>query len=116
MENAVSIASLGVLGTVTGALIWFLKKLFTQNDTTLRENTMANKCLATSIDNLNETMKLNEASQKAFQAGVVASLSKISSVQDTIAERQVEMYKHIDTKIMNVQSMTVEKETIKRKG
>ena len=114
MENAVAIAALGILGSVVAALVWLLKKLFTQNDTTLTKNTNINASLAKSIDNLNDTMKCNEENRLEFQTGVVNSLKKISEVQDTISNRQVDMYEHINTKIMNVENMTVGKETVKK--
>ena len=115
MENAVAIAALGILGGVVTALIWLLKRLFNQNDTTLKLNTEINANLAKSIDNLNDTMLSNDKNRIEFQTGVIATLKKLSEVQDSIACKQTDMYNKIETKTMNVSEMNVAHETIKAK-
>ena len=107
MENAVAIAALGILGTVVAALIWLLKKLFNQNDTTIKELTAV-------LAKLDKTMVSNDENRVEFQTGVVATLKKLSDVQDSIACKQTVMYEKIEAKTMNVNQMNVAHETVKK--
>ena len=52
MDDAVSLAALGIVATVCGAMVWLLKGLFKQNDGTLKEVAKNNALLADSIKKL----------------------------------------------------------------
>jgi len=106
MENAVAIASLGILGSVVASLIWLLKKLFNQNDTTIKDLTVI-------LDKLNTSINIDDTDRREFQTCVVNTLSKLSENQDIISNRQVELYRHISTKLMNVENMVVNHEIVK---
>ena len=54
LESTVVLAALGVVATIAGALVWLLKKLFTQNDDTIKQNTSATIELSKSINRLSE--------------------------------------------------------------
>lgn len=60
--EAIVLAALGIMATITAALVWLLKKLFTQNDTTLREGNKVSLRLSMSID------KLAAASEEQIKA------------------------------------------------
>lgn len=53
--ESIVLAALGIMATVVGVLVWLLKKLFTQSDTTIKENNKANQKLALSIERLAES-------------------------------------------------------------
>ena len=115
-QSGVSLASLGIVATLVAGLIWLLKAQFNQNTSTIRKNTDVIEKLTEVIDELSNSLKKRDKTDHDFQIKVSNILDKISTTQDTIADRQVEMYAKIDTSVMNVGTMNVNKKIVKKKG
>lgn len=88
-DSSVILAALGIMGTIVGALVWLLKKLFNQNDTTVKEGNKVNLKLAASIDKLAEASQeqvkhsREEASkQRSFEKLVIAKLDELGEKAD----------------------------------
>ena len=114
-QSGVSLASLGIVATLVAGLIWLLKAQFTQNTTTIQKNTDVIEKLTEVIDELSDSLKKRDKTDLEFQMKVSTILNKISTTQDTIADRQLEMYAKIDTSVMNVDTMNVKNEIVKSK-
>ena len=79
----------GILATTIGALIWLLKKLFTQSEKTLKEGNLASVALAKAIDKLSASSdeqlrlsRLREKEELRWQALVVKKLEEIDAKVD----------------------------------
>ena len=114
--SEVALASLAIMATMVGALVWIVKKQFISQETTIKQNTEAlennNEAygkLSDLIDGmLNKLNVQDERDQK-----VLDILDKISSKQDCI-------YDTITTTNMNVETLVVnhldKSRTVKCKG
>lgn len=111
-QSGVSLASLGIVATLVAGLIWLLKAQFNQNNSTIQKNTDVIEKLTDVIDELSDSLKKRDKTDHDFQIKVSNILDKISTTQDTISERQVKMYKTLNTSVLNVDTMNVNKEFI----
>lgn len=82
--SEVALAALGIMATIVGVLVWLLKKLFTQNESTIKENSKSNSLLATSITRLANASeeqvraaRTRDEEHRSFQAHVVEKLDLI---------------------------------------
>ena len=88
----ITITSLGILASTVGALIWLLKKLFNQNNTTIKD-------LSSILSKLNDTIDNNDSKNCEFQAKVVDALDRVLKLQNSIEERQKNLYDKVEKKI-----------------
>ena len=109
--DAIVIATLGIMGTMVGVLVWLIKKQFDQNDTNTKESNTTNRSLAASINRLSvASEKQIEATQESrdenrrFQERVINKL-------DTIDEKADRNFTAIKTQTIKTQ--TVEHQTSK---
>ena len=91
----VALAALGITATVAGALVWLLKKLFDQNDTTLHQNTAALTELTKTLTHLNASIAANDKADREFQKTVLRYLVSLDKKADrnhdaTIGKQTVE--------------------------
>lgn len=87
----VALAALGIMATIVGVLVWLLKKLFTQNETTVQDNSKSNAQLASAIARLadasEETISASKArdeEQRSFQQLVIQKLDGLDGKADSI--------------------------------
>ncbi|WP_437770603.1 hypothetical protein [Arthrobacter sp. KNU40] len=106
-DSAVILAALGIMATIVGALVWLLKKLFTQNDTTVKEGNKVNLKLAASIDKLaeasNEQIKQSRdqaSKQRKFEELVIKKLDELGAKadrnHDAIVNKQTVREQHVE--------------------
>lgn len=114
----VALAALAIMATVVAALVWLLKKLFTQSDTTLKEGNKASVQLANSIDRLatasEEQIKSGrerDAEQIKFQRVVLKSLATL----DEKADRNYEATSNMNVTHQHVQNQVVQTEVVEAK-
>lgn len=74
-QTSIALAALGIVGTLCAALIWLLKKLFTQNEDVLGK-------LSCSIDTLSDVLSNNDKRDLDFQKLVIKQLKDIESKTD----------------------------------
>ena len=86
LESTVVLAALGIVATISGALVWLLRKLFTQNDDTIKQNTSATIELSKSINKLSEaslkqssTFEHQERATQEWQDYVITRFDNIDS-------------------------------------
>lgn len=70
LESAVILSALGIVSALAGALIWLLKKLFTQNEVILAK-------VSNSIDKLSDTLDQSNEGRTEFRHHVVTTLGTI---------------------------------------
>lgn len=94
--SSVALAALGVVATISGALVWLLKKLFTQNDDTLKALAKSNGILASSIDKLavssekqTNVIEKQEKSAEQWQKYVKLRFDKLEKLSTDILDTQV---------------------------
>lgn len=112
MDGAeVAITALGIMASVVGALVWLLRKLFTQNESVLAK-------LAGSIDGLHEFLKEERLSRterdtlnEQFQTKVIDHLDHINTKTSAIL---VKADRNYEATIANQQvgTQVVENQTI----
>ena len=92
----VALAALGITGTIAGALVWLLKKLFNQNDGTLKEVVKSNALLSTSINKLalaseKQTLAIErqELSTAKWQEYVTKRFDKLEDISNTLLNQEV---------------------------
>lgn len=99
------LAALAIVASIAGALVWLLKKLYSQNETTVRDNTKSNAELAKAIAGLSSSTEARNKSDLEFKATVLSKLETIDNKADrnhsAIIKRQT------------VKEQTVEHQTIK---
>ena len=78
----VALAALGILATVIGALVWLLKKLFDQNNTTLQRNTSAVVELNKTLGHLNQSITANDKADREFRKTVLGYLVSLDKKAD----------------------------------
>ncbi|WP_427007207.1 hypothetical protein [Pseudarthrobacter sp. H2] len=114
----VAIAALGIMATVVGVLVWLLKKLFTQNDTTLKEGNAANLELAKSINKLatasEEQVRLGREQATAREKWEALVVKKLDAI-DKKADRNYEASINMNVKTQNVQNQVVQNEVVEAK-
>lgn len=86
LESTVILAALGIVATISGAMVWLLKKLFTQNEDTIKQNTTATMELSKSINRLSEAsikqsnaLEHQERATQEWQQYVVTRFDTIES-------------------------------------
>ena len=82
MGSEVALASLGIVASITAALIWLLKKQFSQNDTTLKLNTVAVDNLNKTLDSLNKSIREQDKAELEFRKTVMRYLKDIDGKAD----------------------------------
>lgn len=117
----VALAALGIMATIVAALVWLLKKLFNQNDTTLKEGNIANLELAKSINKLatasEEQTRLGrerDAEQREFQKEVLHNLKTLNEKADktytAVSEKPVTIEKqHVQNQVVQQEVVEVKK-------
>lgn len=102
MDGAeVALSALLIVGTLCGALIWLLKKLFAQNENVLTR-------LATSLDGLAELLKSQQENEEErrreheeFKAELVRMFTQIDEKQD----RNYNALSTLNVKELNVETV-----------
>lgn len=117
--SEVALAALAIMASIVAALVWLLKKLFTQNDTTLKEGNRANLLLAKSIDKLavasEEQIKSGrerDSQTLKFQRLVIEKLDSI----DTKTALTLDAVANVTIENQHVQNQVVQSETVERKS
>lgn len=102
MDGAeVALAALGIMATIVGVLVWLVKKLFNQNDTTLKQVSATSLLLSRSID------KLAVASDK--QTTAIEKQEKATlEWQKYVTER----FNNLDEISKQILSQTVSEQTV----
>ena len=95
-QTSVALAALGIVASITTALVWLLKKLYDQNATTLKQLSRSSNNLANSIEQLSRVSerqsKIIERQEKAadeWQKYVVARFDKLDSTGEQILKQTV---------------------------
>jgi hypothetical protein len=95
-EADVALAALGIVGTIAGALIWLLKKLFQQNTNTLAKLSASNETLAKSIDQLsrtsermNKTLDNQEKNSAEWQKYVTERFNVLQGIGDRLLSQKI---------------------------
>lgn|GEM_PF-6292784 len=83
-DNGVILASLGIVATVCGALIWVVKFLFTKNDKTNNRLASSIEKSANASNALQKSLADRDARDHEFQRDVIASLAKVSLSLDQL--------------------------------
>lgn len=112
--ESIVLAALGIMATIVGVLVWLLKKLFTQNDTTIRQNNKVNLKLSEAIERMSlaaeeQIRSSKERAQKdqRWQELVVKKLDEL----DTKADRNYDAT--INKQVVHEQ--TVQHQTVESK-
>lgn len=112
--EGVALAALGIMATTVGVLVWLLKKLFNQNDTTLKEGNKANLELAKSINKLASASeeqtrvgRERDAEQREFQTQVLHSLQLLNKKAD-------KTYNAVSRAPVNIEQQHVEKQVVQQ--
>lgn len=101
MAETVILSALGIVGSVVAALVWLLKKLFSQSDETLKSVTESQAHLAVSITSL--------AAASENQALATANNAKAGQEwQEYVKER----FDRLDKVGDNILSQTVREQTV----
>lgn len=87
-DTTVILAALAIVATLTGALVWLLKKQFTQNDTTIRESTKAINKLADVMETFSTSLATDEIIREKFQTEVSDNMKNITNVLQKISTNQ----------------------------
>lgn len=109
-DNVVAMAALGIVATVAGAQVWLLKKLFGQNDSTIKQNSGVMVKLSTAIEKLTERIYKSESRDLKFQETVLKYLSEL----DTKSDRNYDavMNQHVGVQVVEKQTVgTVTEQT-----
>lgn len=113
--ESTALAALGIVATIAAALVWLLKKLFTQNDTTLRHIAKSSASLASAIEALNKTLEANDETRREdrqadreYQKYMRSTITKVSEKQDIIHD--------IVAKTITVENMYVNKVEEEKNG
>lgn len=92
----VALAALGITASISAALIWLLKKLFNQNDGTLKEVVKSSAALAISINKLavaserqTNAIDNQETLTKEWQKYVTERFDRLESIGDKILQQEV---------------------------
>lgn len=116
----VALAALGIMATIVAALVWLLKKLFNQSDTTLKEGNKSQLELAKSINKLatasEEQVRLGrerDAEQREFQKEVLHNLKTLNEK----ADKTFEAVNHAPVTIekQHVEKQVVQQEVVESK-
>lgn len=117
----VALAALAIMATTVAALIWLLKKLFNQNNTTLKEGNKANLELAKSINKLataseeqTRVGRERDAEIREFQKEVLHSLQtlndKADKTFDAVSHASVTIEKqHVEKQVVQQEVVEVKK-------
>lgn len=110
---AVALAALGIVATISGALIWLLKKLFAQNTTTLKHLSDSSNNLARSIEQLS---KVSERQTK-----IIERQEKNDIEWQKYVTKRFDILESIGDRLMgqNIKNQTVEHQVVlesKEKG
>lgn len=117
----VALAALGIMATTVGVLVWLLKKLFNQNDTTLKEGNKANLELAKSINKLaiaseeqTRVGRERDAEQREFQKEVLHNLQTLNDK----ADKTFDAVSHAPVTIeqQHVEKQVVQQEVVESKS
>jgi len=91
MDDAVSLAALGIVATVCGAMVWLLKVLFKQNNGTLKDVGVSNALLAASIQKLaaagdkqTEAIERQEIATDKWQKYVTKRFDRLETIGEDI--------------------------------
>lgn len=116
----VALAALGIMATIVAALVWLLKKLFNQNDTTLKEGNRSQLELAKSINKLaaaseeqTRVGRERDAEQREFQREVLHSLKTLNEKADQTFEAVSKAPVTIEKQ--HVQNQVVQTEVVEAK-
>lgn len=98
MPESIVLTALGIVATIAGALVWLLKKLFTQNEDTIRQNTLATIELSKSINGLSAasskqvtTLENQEKATKEWQQYVIGRFDGLEHlVSQDVKQQTVE--------------------------
>lgn len=82
----VALASLGIVGSITAALVWLLKKLFEQNTVTLKHLIDALNNLSTVIDTFKSSQSDRDKENAKRNAQIVAHLGRQDEMLKEILE------------------------------
>lgn len=91
----VALAALGIAATMGSALVWLLKKLYNQNDSTIKQNTAAVSKLVSTLSNLNRSIDAQVKAENEFRTKITELLLTIDGKIDTV---QISIDKCKDTK------------------
>ena len=89
LESAVILSALGIVSLIAGALVWLLKKLFTQNDETIKQNTAATQALIASIEKQTKLFDKQEIASKEWQSYVIGRFDNIEHIGNKILSQSV---------------------------
>lgn len=110
----VALAALAIMATTVAALIWLLKKLFNQNNTTLKEGNKANLELAKSINKLataseeqTRAGRERDAEQREFQEQVLANLKSLNAKAD-------KTYRAVTAKPITIEQQHVQNQVVQQ--
>lgn len=89
MEDSITLSALGIVATLAAAMIWLLKRLFKQNDVTLKEVAKNNALLADSIEKLavagdkqTEAIERQEIATEKWQKYVTKRFDELKRTTD----------------------------------
>lgn len=102
-EQGVALASLGILGTAVGSLIWLIKNLFNQNTVTLIKLSDSIDKSAKASDKLTSTLAKNEEKNRQFQQQVLNSFEHQNVILESINHNTVEVLRHVSTPTVETQ-------------
>lgn len=92
----VALAALGVTGAIAAGLVWLLKKLFNQNDGTLKEVVKSSSALAVSINKLaaasekqTGAIERQESATKEWQEYVTERFDRLDEIGNTILTQDI---------------------------
>lgn len=112
--EGVALAALGIMATTVGVLVWLLKKLFNQNDTTLKEGNKANLELAKSINKLaiaseeqTRVGRERDAEQREFQKEVLHNLQ-------TLNEKADKTFDAVSNPTVTIEKQTVQNQVVQQ--
>ena len=96
LESTVILAALGIVATISGALVWLLKKLFTQNEDTIKQNTNATLKLSDSINALSaassrqvQSLEHQEKANQEWQQYVIGRFDGLESLSHKILTQEI---------------------------
>lgn len=96
LESTVILAALGIVATISGALVWLLKKLFTQNEDTIKQNTTATMELSKSINRLSEAsikqsnaLEHQEKATKEWQQYVIGRFDGLENLSQKLLTQEI---------------------------
>lgn len=99
-EPEVILAIVGVLATTVGFLGWIIREQFKQNNTTLKEHKNIIESLTDILEKVHKSFDDDRECRKEESAQICKTLDKISATQDEINNRQITLYRKVETEIL----------------